>query len=82
MTNPLFAVARLDGSEFCELCGKPAIFLITPALLNVEDKLCGSCAVAYTLQVFKNHGVELAEIREVFPKLSAAVDAPVSNRLM
>jgi hypothetical protein len=82
MTGPLFSVAKLNSEEFCELCGKPARFKIVPALLNVENKLCDMCAVAYTLQYFKNFGVELSEIQEAFPMVSAAVDAPLGSLLL
>lgn len=81
MTRPLLSVAQIDGESYC-VCGGLATFVVTPALLEIDNKFCGSCAVAYVLQYFKNNGVDLAAIWEVFPKLSAALEAPVSNLVM
>lgn len=82
MIQPRFTFSQLETSEDSCMCGQRAAFRITRASLNVDDKLCGICAIAYLLQFFKNEGVELAPILEVFPKASAALEAPVSNFVM
>ena len=79
MNEPLLFLEKLDGGDSCRGCGAPAPFQITVGLVNEENKLCGQCAVAFVLQTFRLEGVALEEIREVFPKLSAAIDAPLAS---
>jgi hypothetical protein len=81
VTRPLFAVAKIDECA-CDLCGAPASFQIPVALVDAENKFCGACSIAYVLQFFKNSGVDIAVIQEAFPKLSAALEARVSNFVM
>ena len=80
MTRPLFDVAEVQDCT-CDLCGAPALFQITVTFV-AKNKMCGICALAYVLQYFKVSGVDLAVIQEAFPKLSASLEAPVSNFVM
>ena len=82
MTHPLFVFGTLDdGEAFC-VCGRPASFHIAVVPVAADYKFCGPCAVAFVLQTLKNAGVDLEEICAVFPRLSAAVDAPPESPLV
>lgn len=77
-----FAVEELAEPHDCKVCAQPARFRITMAITCHEESFCGTCLVAFVLQMLKRMGVNLAGIESAFMKVSLALDRPVVSQLL